>query len=86
VTSRELDLFLLGGIALCLLMILVTLFRVRSRGKTALLLTGAFAAMAALLYALLVGASFEAVVVIAIVLVLFLAADFVARSAQAGSR
>ena len=85
-TSSEFDLFLLGGIALCGLMVMVSLFRVRTRGKTALLLSGAFAAMAGLLYAFKIGATQEVILVIAVVLVLFLAGDFVARSAQAGQR
>jgi hypothetical protein len=50
VTRSEFDLFLLASAALCLVMAMLNLLRVKSRGASAYFLSGAFLAMAALLW------------------------------------
>ncbi len=76
------QLFLSAAMLVCALMIVVWLFRIRSKGASAYLMASAFAVFAGLLYAIKQEASTPIRVVLGIVLALLLGADVAVRASR----
>lgn len=81
-TDAEFDLFLTGAAGICAFGAVVALLRVRSRGIAALMLSGAFLGLGAVMWMLKSGAPQGAVVAGAVVTGILLIGDFVVRSQQ----
>lgn len=76
------DLFFSVGMFICAAMIVLWLFRIKSRGASAYLMAGAFATFGLLLYSLKSDASRPVLATLIILLVTLLISDAYARSAR----
>ncbi len=81
-SSADFELFLSGSMALCAVLALLTLLRIRSRGLAALLLSGAFLAFGATLYLLKTAAPQPLFIAAAVLTGVLLVADFAVRAGQ----
>jgi len=82
-TERELyDAFFSGGILVCAVMIVVWVFRLRSRGASGYLMSLAFAVLGALFFALRQDAPVWVIATLAVALAVLLGADVAVRSAE----
>jgi hypothetical protein len=81
-TSGEFELFLTGAMALCALMAIVVLFRVRSRGAAALVMSLAFLALGGVLYLLRIAAPQSWIIALSVLVAVLLLVDFLLRAGQ----
>lgn len=79
-TQAEFGMFLLGSAILCLIMALVNALRVRARGSSALLMSGAFIAVGAGLMIHRGGGGTEATMAMGAVAFILLVADLMVRA------
>lgn len=78
----EIDPFLYSGIALCLLMAVVSSLRSKTRGVSAFIMGGAFLVLGLALFLVHLQASQGLILGVFAILILLLGADFAARSAH----
>jgi hypothetical protein len=82
VTSSEFDVFLSGAAWICALMAIVVLFRVRSRGVAAYIMSVAFLALGGVLYLVKTGAPQPWIIAGGVLVGALLLLDLLVRSSQ----
>lgn len=81
-TDAQYNLFLSIGAWVCALGAIFNLFKLKSRGNSAFLLSAAFLALGAILWMVRIRANESIITIIGVVLVVLLVADVILRSRQ----